>query len=63
MSRKNWPGALVDRKTDRQMERRTAKIAMRAQRENAITRGWVMGVVEIMRRPFLGRLRWLLKGV
>jgi hypothetical protein len=67
MSRKNWPGALVERKTEKQMERRTAKIAMRAAREsgkqNAITRGWVVGVVDVMRRGFFGRMKWLIRGV
>jgi hypothetical protein len=63
MSRKNWPGPMVERKTEKQMERRTAKIAMRVAREGAITRGWVMGVVEIMRRGFFGRMKWLIKGV
>jgi hypothetical protein len=45
------------------MERRTAKIAMRVGREGAITRGWVMGVVDVMKRGFFGRMKWLLRGV
>lgn len=62
MSKKNAYRPLVDRNTN-YMERRTAKIAMRQGRENAITRGWVMGVVDVMRRGFLGRMKWLLAGV
>jgi hypothetical protein len=58
---------MIERKTEKQMERRTAKIAMRVGRENgrenAITRGWVMGVVDVMRRGFFGRMKWLIRGV
>lgn len=63
MSRKNWPGPLTDRMSTKQLERRTAKIAMRVGREGAITRGMTMGVIEVLRRGFLGRMKWLIRGV
>lgn len=63
MSRKNWPGPLVERKTLKQLEHRTAKIAQRAGREGAITRGMIMGVIDVLRRGFLGRMKWLMRGV
>ncbi len=59
MSRKNAIRPLVNKPTN-YLIRRETKITLR---QNAITRGWVMGVVEIMRRPFMGRMRWLLKGI
>ncbi len=62
MSRKNWPGSLVERKSEKQMERRTAKIAMRVGREGAITRGMTMGVIEVLRRGIFGRFKWLVAG-
>jgi hypothetical protein len=59
MSRKNARKPLVNKPTN-QLIRRMEKLH---RRENAVTRGWVMGLVEIMRRGFMGRMRWLLKGV
>lgn len=59
MSMKNSLQPLVDRPTN-QLIRRMEKMH---RRDGAITRGWVMGIVDIMRRPFMGRLRWLLRGV
>lgn len=53
---------LEDRMTDKQFERRTAKIATRVGREGAVTRGMTMGIIEVLRRGFFGRLKWLLLG-
>lgn len=61
MSMKNSIHPLVNKNTNH-MEKRTAKIAMRVGREGAITRGWMQGIVAIMRRPFLGRMKWLVLG-
>ena len=54
--------SMVSRYTTNQMERRTAKIAMRVGREGAMTRGMLMGVIQVLRRGFFGRLKWLLGG-
>ncbi len=48
--------------TDKQFERRTAKIAMRVGRDGAITRGMVGGILSLLQRGFFGRLKWLLVG-
>jgi len=58
MSRKNAIKPLVNKPIN-QLVRRMEKLH---RRENAVTRGWVMGIVEIMRRPFLGRMKWLVRG-
>ena len=59
MSRKNAIKPLVNKPTN-QLVQRMGKLH---RRENAVTRGWVMGVVDVLRRPFMGRLKWLIRGV
>lgn len=61
MSRKNAQKPIRNWNTN-MVERRTAKIAMRVGRENAITRGVVMSVLQLLRRGFFGRLKWLVMG-
>lgn len=53
---------LEDRMTDKQFERRTAKIAMRVGRDGAVTRGMTMGIIAVLQRGFFGRLKWLVFG-
>jgi hypothetical protein len=54
--------SMVSRLTSNQMERRSAKIAMRVGREGAMTRGMVQGIIAVLRRGFFGRLKWLVAG-
>jgi hypothetical protein len=57
---------VTDRLTANRMERRTLKITKHQlttmAKEVAITRGMVMGVVQMLRRPFTQRIKWLLRG-
>lgn len=53
---------LEDRMTDKQFERRTAKIATRVGREGAVTRGMVLALGGVIGRSFFGRFKWLLLG-
>lgn len=53
---------LEKRMTDKQFERRTAKIAMRVGRDGAMTRGIVNSIAAILMRGFFGRLKWLVLG-
>ncbi len=53
---------LEDRMTDKQYERRTAKIAMRVGREGAMTRGMVLSLSSVIGRGFWGRMQWLVLG-
>lgn len=46
--------------TKHQLEVRALNIATR--RDNAITRGLVVSVVTLLRRPLLGRLKWVFVG-
>lgn len=50
---------LEARMTDKQFERRTAKIAMRVGRESAMTRGMVNAFIGM---TFWQRLRWVVRG-
>lgn len=51
---------MEQRMTDKQFERRTAKIAMRVGRDGALTRG---AFIQFVSLGFWGRLRWLFRGV
>lgn len=54
---------LEDRMTDKQFERRTAKIAMRVGREAAITRGMTQTLYNaFFGRSFLGRMKFIFLG-
>jgi len=53
---------LEDRVTDKQMERRTQKMATRIGRDHALTRGAVVQMGQILSRGLFGRLKWLLVG-
>lgn len=50
---------LEDRMSEKRIERRTAKIAMRVGREGAMTRGAFINFVSM---TFWQRLRWLVRG-
>jgi hypothetical protein len=63
MSRKNAIQPLINRSTNR-IERRTAKIAMRAGREAAIAQGMIRGVMQAFTSlSFWGRIKLVLLGV
>jgi hypothetical protein len=54
---------LVDRKSEKQMERRTARLAMHAGREAAKAQGMVNAAVQFFfQRSFWGRLKLLVLG-
>lgn len=50
---------LEDRMSEKRMERRTAKIAMRVGRDGALTRGAFIAFVQM---GFWKRLTWLVRG-
>lgn len=51
---------LEDRMSEKRIERRTAKIAMRVGRDGALTRG---AFIQFASMGFLARFRWLFRGV
>lgn len=53
---------LEARMSEKQYERRTARIATRVGREGAITRGYAMQLGAILGRGFFGRMKWLFLG-
>jgi len=50
---------LEDRMSEKRIERRTAKIAMRVGRDGAITRG---AFIQFVSLGFWGRMKWLFLG-
>jgi hypothetical protein len=53
---------MVERMSLKQLERRTAKIALHTQREGTITRGMLMGVLQLLNRGFFGRMKYIFLG-
>ncbi len=55
---------IIERLSPAQQVKRQERIEWRAQvsKQEGITRGLVMGVIQVLRRGFLGRLKWLIRG-